>query len=135
MTDIWIDHVQRPPHWVLQLRPFAQWLGLTNSSLNPICYCFIGDLYRSAKVIKTKYHQRLISLLSSSSSSSSIPRMFSFRRQKSSQRPGGVNQSSEDTFSEWCSHTSVYENPSQMVSLQSLSERTGSRSTSDLTDL
>ncbi|KAG5280163.1 hypothetical protein AALO_G00085670 [Alosa alosa] len=138
LADIWIDHVQHPPHWVLQLRPFAQWLGLTNSSLNPICYCFIGDLYRSAKVIKSKYHHRLISLLSSSStasSSSSIPRMFSLRRQKSGQRSGKMTQVSEETFSEWCSHTSVYENPSQMVSLQSLSEKTGSRSTSDLTNL
>uniref|UniRef100_A0A3B3SKN4 G-protein coupled receptors family 1 profile domain-containing protein n=1 Tax=Paramormyrops kingsleyae TaxID=1676925 RepID=A0A3B3SKN4_9TELE len=53
VAEIWIDREEPPPSWILQLRPFAQWLGLTNSSLNPICYCFIGDLYRSAKVIKT----------------------------------------------------------------------------------
>uniref|UniRef100_A0A3B3SDZ0 G-protein coupled receptors family 1 profile domain-containing protein n=1 Tax=Paramormyrops kingsleyae TaxID=1676925 RepID=A0A3B3SDZ0_9TELE len=61
VADLWIDRVLHPPPWVLQLRPFAQWLGLTNSSLNPFCYCFIGDLYRSARVIRTKYHTRLIS--------------------------------------------------------------------------
>ncbi|XP_077379803.1 neuropeptide FF receptor 2 isoform X2 [Festucalex cinctus] len=49
VADLWIDRELRPPSWLLQTRPFAQWLGLTNSSLNPICYCFIGDLYRSAK--------------------------------------------------------------------------------------
>nr|XP_033819751.1 orexin receptor type 2-like [Geotrypetes seraphini] len=70
LLDIWIDFniPQSSQHvdlslWVLHLRPFAQWLGLTNSSLNPICYCFVGDLYRSAKEIKSKYHQRMVSLL------------------------------------------------------------------------
>ncbi|KPP57191.1 neuropeptide FF receptor 2-like, partial [Scleropages formosus] len=53
VADMWIDCKSHPPVWVLQLRPFAQWLGLTNSSLNPICYCFVGDLYRTARVIKT----------------------------------------------------------------------------------
>ncbi|KAM9857027.1 uncharacterized protein ACBR49_000701 [Aulostomus maculatus] len=71
LADLWIDCEQRPPSWLLQTRPFAQWLGLTNSSLNPICYCFIGDLYRSAKVIRTRYYQKVASLFSSSSFSSS----------------------------------------------------------------
>ncbi|CAJ1054019.1 galanin receptor type 2-like [Xyrichtys novacula] len=72
LTDLWIDCNQRPPSWLLQARPFAQWLGLTNSSLNPICYCFIGDLYRSAKVIRTRYYQKVASLFGSASFSSSV---------------------------------------------------------------
>lgn len=71
LADLWIDCEERPPSWLLQTRPFAQWLGLTNSSLNPICYCFIGDLYRSAKVIRTRYYQKVASLFGSSSFSSS----------------------------------------------------------------
>ncbi|KAM9363752.1 neuropeptide SIFamide receptor-like [Symphorus nematophorus] len=71
LADLWIDCEQTPPSWLLQARPFAQWLGLTNSSLNPICYCFIGDLYRSAKVIRTRYYQKVAALFSSSSFSSS----------------------------------------------------------------
>ncbi|XP_044046926.1 neuropeptide Y receptor type 2-like [Siniperca chuatsi] len=71
LADLWIDCEQRPPSWLLQTRPFAQWLGLTNSSLNPICYCFIGDLYRSAKVIRTRYYQKVAALFGSSSFSSS----------------------------------------------------------------
>lgn len=71
LADLWIDCEQRPSSWLLQTRPFAQWLGLTNSSLNPICYCFIGDLYRSAKVIRTRYYQKVAALFSSSSFSSS----------------------------------------------------------------
>lgn len=71
LADLWIDFEQRPPSWLLQTRPFAQWLGLTNSSLNPICYCFIGDLYRSAKVIRTRYYQKVASLFGTSSFSSS----------------------------------------------------------------
>lgn len=71
LADLWIDCEQRPPSWLLQTRPFAQWLGLTNSSLNPICYCFIGDLYRSAKVIRTRYYQKVAALFSTSSFSSS----------------------------------------------------------------
>lgn len=72
LADLWIDCEQRPPSWLLQTRPFAQWLGLTNSSLNPICYCFIGDLYRSAKVIRTRYYQKVASLFGTSSFSSSV---------------------------------------------------------------
>ncbi|XP_047433200.1 neuropeptide FF receptor 1-like [Mugil cephalus] len=71
LADLWIDCEQRPSSWLLQTRPFAQWLGLTNSSLNPICYCFIGDLYRSAKVIRTRYYQKVAALFSTSSFSSS----------------------------------------------------------------
>lgn len=71
LADLWLDCEQRPPSWLLQTRPFAQWLGLTNSSLNPICYCFIGDLYRSAKVIRTRYYQKVAALFGTSSFSSS----------------------------------------------------------------
>nr|XP_057902595.1 neuropeptide FF receptor 2-like [Doryrhamphus excisus]XP_057902605.1 neuropeptide FF receptor 2-like [Doryrhamphus excisus]XP_057902614.1 neuropeptide FF receptor 2-like [Doryrhamphus excisus]XP_057902623.1 neuropeptide FF receptor 2-like [Doryrhamphus excisus]XP_057902633.1 neuropeptide FF receptor 2-like [Doryrhamphus excisus] len=71
LADLWIDREQRPPSWLLQTRPFAQWLGLTNSSLNPICYCFIGDLYRSARVIRTRYYQKVASLFGTASFSSS----------------------------------------------------------------
>lgn len=71
LADLWIDCEQKPPSWLLQTRPFAQWLGLTNSSLNPICYCFIGDLYRSAKMIRTRYYQKVASLFGPSSFSSS----------------------------------------------------------------
>ncbi|XP_062243070.1 neuropeptide FF receptor 2-like [Platichthys flesus] len=67
LADLWIDCEQRPPSWLLQTRPFAQWLGLTNSSLNPICYCFIGDLYRSARVIRTRYYQKVAAIFGSSS--------------------------------------------------------------------
>ncbi|XP_068607173.1 neuropeptide FF receptor 2-like [Brachionichthys hirsutus] len=71
LADLWIDCEERPPSWLLQTRPFAQWLGLTNSSLNPICYCFIGDLYRSAKVIRTRYCQKVAALFGTSSFTSS----------------------------------------------------------------
>ncbi|XP_069545497.1 neuropeptide Y receptor type 2-like [Brachyistius frenatus] len=71
LADLWIDCEQKPSSWILQTRPFAQWLGLTNSSLNPICYCFIGDLYRSARVIRTRYYQRVAALFNSTSFSSS----------------------------------------------------------------
>nr|XP_056722560.1 QRFP-like peptide receptor [Euleptes europaea] len=78
MMDLWIEFnspksLQAPPPWVLQLRPFAQWLGLTNSSLNPICYCFMGNLYRSAKEMKSRYHKKMASLLSFSLSKKSAP--------------------------------------------------------------
>ncbi|XP_069503711.1 QRFP-like peptide receptor [Ambystoma mexicanum] len=80
LLDIWIDfnipqtsQEEAPSPWILQLRPFAQWLGLTNSSLNPICYCFVGDLYRSAKLMKSRYHRRMISMFSFSLSEGSPP--------------------------------------------------------------
>uniref|UniRef100_A0A8C8SCH6 G-protein coupled receptors family 1 profile domain-containing protein n=1 Tax=Pelusios castaneus TaxID=367368 RepID=A0A8C8SCH6_9SAUR len=90
MMDIWIDFNNpkslqdvTPSPWVLQLRPFAQWLGLTNSSLNPICYCFVGNVYRSAKEMKSKYHQRMVSLfnfsLSEGNAPSSVPELLSYR--------------------------------------------------------
>ncbi|KAG9279960.1 neuropeptide FF receptor 2-like [Astyanax mexicanus] len=134
VADILIDREIHPPHWILQTRPFAQWLGLTNSSLNPICYCFLGDLHRSAKVLKSKYHQRVVSLLRTSSSKK-LPRLLSFKRQSSSsQRHGPRIQVSEETLSDWCSHTSIGDS-NQMLSLKSLSERASSRSTPDLTGL
>lgn len=71
LADLWIDHEQTPQPWLVQTRPFAQWLGLTNSSLNPICYCFIGDLYRSAKVIRMRYYQKVAALFGTSSFSTS----------------------------------------------------------------
>lgn len=67
LADLWIDHEHSPPPWLLQTRPFAQWLGLTNSSLNPICYCFIGDLYRSARGIRLRYYQKVAALFGTSS--------------------------------------------------------------------
>ncbi|XP_075037585.1 QRFP-like peptide receptor [Mixophyes fleayi] len=89
ILDIWIDfNIPKPSQdvtpsaWILQLRPFAQWLGLTNSSLNPICYCFVGDLYRSAKQMKSMYHNRMVSLFSfsfSDSSPPSIPKLLSYK--------------------------------------------------------
>nr|XP_055061853.1 gastrin/cholecystokinin type B receptor-like [Misgurnus anguillicaudatus] len=55
VADMWLDReLLHPPHWLLQARPFAQWLGLTNSSLNPFCYCFIGDLHRSARALRLR---------------------------------------------------------------------------------
>ncbi|KAJ8001424.1 hypothetical protein DPEC_G00169360 [Dallia pectoralis] len=66
VTEFWMDRVLHPPQWLMLTRPFALWLGLTNSSLNPICYCFIGDLHRGAKVFRTHYHRRLAALFSAS---------------------------------------------------------------------
>uniref|UniRef100_A0A8C5Q6I5 G-protein coupled receptors family 1 profile domain-containing protein n=1 Tax=Leptobrachium leishanense TaxID=445787 RepID=A0A8C5Q6I5_9ANUR len=73
--DIWIDInmfylpngevLHHPKHeWILQTRPFAQWLGLTNSTLNPLCYCFVGNLYRSAKRFRDSYREKLASVFS-----------------------------------------------------------------------
>ncbi|XP_046898257.1 galanin receptor type 1, partial [Hypomesus transpacificus] len=64
LADLWIDRErQRPPSWLLQSRPFAQWLGLTNSSLNPLCYCFLGDIYRSARLLHSRYRQQRLAQL------------------------------------------------------------------------
>ncbi|XP_036388338.1 QRFP-like peptide receptor [Megalops cyprinoides] len=142
VADIWIDREERPPPWILQLRPFAQWLGLTNSSLNPICYCFIGDLYRSAKVIKSRYHQRLISFFSSSFSeeppaSTPLPKLLSFKSQAEVQKET-ICEVTEEDFSDWCPNSNAHEAPptsTQQVSLHILSVRAGSRTTSDQTSL
>uniref|UniRef100_A0A669QSS5 G-protein coupled receptors family 1 profile domain-containing protein n=1 Tax=Phasianus colchicus TaxID=9054 RepID=A0A669QSS5_PHACC len=99
LMDIWIDfNIPKslqdvtPSPWILQLRPFAQWLGLNNSSLNPICYCFVGNLYRSAKEIKSKYHQRMISLfnfsLSEGTTRSSVLELFSYQSPMEPARKG-----------------------------------------------
>ncbi len=81
-VDIWIDsNIPSSPdgndelsnvehHWILQSRPFAQWLGLTNSSLNPLCYCFVGNLYRSAKRFRESYREKMSSVLSLTNKSS-----------------------------------------------------------------
>lgn len=128
VADILIDREVHPPHWVLQARPFAQWLGLTNSSLNPICYCFLGDLYRSARAVRSKYHQRMLSVLRSSSSFK-LSSLLSIKSQQSGRRQAAVSQVSVETLSDWCS------NNSQMVSLQSLSERTVYTSNTELSKL
>lgn len=108
VADIWIDHEVDTPPWLLQLQSFAQWLGLTNSSLNPICYCFIGDLYRSAKVFKTKYRQRLLPFLRSSSSNS-LPKMLANKQTTSTQHGETVCCRLEERFSDWYSHGSTCE--------------------------
>ncbi|CAH2307321.1 galanin receptor type 1-like [Pelobates cultripes] len=101
MLDIWIDfnipqssQDVAPSPWILQLRPFAQWLGLTNSSLNPICYCFVGDLYRSAKQMKTMYQNRMVSMFSfsfSDSSPHSIPKLLSYKNSMHSMKGSKKN--------------------------------------------
>ncbi|MFT7812052.1 neuropeptide FF receptor 2-like [Arapaima gigas] len=134
LTDIWIEREEHPSPWVLQLRPFAQWLGLTNSSLNPICYCFIGDLYRSAKVIKTRYHQRFISFFSSSFSeephaSTPLPKLLSLKRQMTPEDMSKVDRK----FSNWCPHSSICQ--ITQVSLHSPPATRDPRNTSDQTSL
>ncbi|XP_078273817.1 QRFP-like peptide receptor [Rhinoraja longicauda] len=91
LVDIWLDFnsevvskdSEASSERIMHFRPFAQWLGLTNSSLNPICYCFVGDLYRSAKEIKSKYRRTLVSLfnysLSEGSTRSTIPKLLSYK--------------------------------------------------------
>ncbi|XP_007444054.1 QRFP-like peptide receptor [Python bivittatus] len=90
LMDIWIEfnspkslQDEDPSPWVLQLRAFSQWLSLTNSSLNPICYCFVGNLYRSAKEMRSRYQKKMVSLLSFSPSEkslpSSVPELHSYR--------------------------------------------------------
>ncbi|XP_063788487.1 QRFP-like peptide receptor [Pseudophryne corroboree] len=101
MLDIWIDfNIPKPSQdvtpsaWILQLRPFAQWLGLNNSSLNPICYCFVGDLYRSAKHMKSMYHNRMVSLFSfsfSDGSPPSIPKLLSYKNSLHSTKRSKLN--------------------------------------------
>ncbi|XP_066560721.1 galanin receptor 2a [Amia ocellicauda] len=94
VVDIWIDfnmpnalggeddleHVKH--EWILQGRPFAQWLGLTNSTLNPLCYCFVGNLYRSAQRFRKSYREKFSSVFSlastRASTSSSVPKLVSY---------------------------------------------------------
>ncbi|XP_028670427.2 QRFP-like peptide receptor [Erpetoichthys calabaricus] len=98
MVDIWIDFnspdsqkEETPSPWVLNVRPFAQWLGLTNSSLNPICYCFVGDLYRSAKEMKSRYQRRIMSFFRLSLSEElSSSRKISFKRSVNASRKDSV---------------------------------------------
>ncbi|XP_044155392.1 gastrin/cholecystokinin type B receptor-like [Bufo gargarizans] len=94
VVDIWIDinmshtlsgealgHLQHD--WILQVRPFAQWLGLTNSTLNPLCYCFVGNLYRSAKRFRNSYRERIISIFNMSLTQApgdpSVPRIHHYK--------------------------------------------------------
>lgn len=79
VVDIWLDfHMpedrgavpERVEHeWVLQSRPFAQWLGLTNSALNPLCYCFVGELRRSARRLANSYREKVSNLFGKARSS------------------------------------------------------------------
>ncbi|XP_076136286.1 galanin receptor type 3 [Alosa pseudoharengus] len=69
----------QPPSWLLQARPFAQWLGLTNSSLNPICYCLVGDLHRSARQLRARYRGPSPA---SALALASLPKIFSFGREE-----------------------------------------------------
>ncbi|KAM4691849.1 galanin receptor 2a-like [Rhinophrynus dorsalis] len=95
--DIWIDinmssfpsgvamgHLHH--EWILQVRPFAQWLGLTNSTLNPLCYCFVGNLYRSAKRFRSSYREKLASVFSLSLTQPpgdiSVPKLIHYRASK-----------------------------------------------------
>lgn len=111
VVDIWIDfnmpdsldrkdendanYVQH--EWILQGRPFAQWLGLTNSALNPLCYCFVGNLYRSAKRFRKSYREKLSSVFSlsfqQSSMSSSVPKMMDCSRTQSEKHVPETNAS------------------------------------------
>ncbi|XP_061077968.1 gastrin/cholecystokinin type B receptor [Conger conger] len=100
VVDIWIDfnmpnalggdeELDDVKHqWILQGRPFAQWLGLTNSALNPLCYCFVGNLYRSAQKFRKSYRAKLSSVFSlhlsqSSTSTTSVPTLLSYSRPSS----------------------------------------------------
>ncbi|XP_006635448.2 galanin receptor 2a [Lepisosteus oculatus] len=81
----YLDHVEH--EWILQGRPFAQWLGLTNSALNPLCYCFVGNLYRSAQKFRKSYREKFSSVfslpLAQTSTSSSVPKLVSYSRSSS----------------------------------------------------
>ncbi|XP_023678438.1 galanin receptor 2a [Paramormyrops kingsleyae] len=104
VVDIWIDfnmpdaleereydmdHVNH--QWILQGRPFALWMGLTNSALNPLCYCFVGNLYRSAQRIRKSYKKKLSSVfsmpLSGAPGTRSAPMHLSCRRDSSERCP------------------------------------------------
>ncbi|KAM4031485.1 QRFP-like peptide receptor [Anomaloglossus baeobatrachus] len=104
VVDIWIDiNMSYMPSnealghfkhdWILQVRPFAQWLGLTNSTLNPLCYCFVGNLYRSAKRFRNSYRERIVSIFSMSLTQApgdpSVPRLLHYKapREQDDQQP------------------------------------------------
>ncbi|XP_069611029.1 QRFP-like peptide receptor [Ranitomeya imitator] len=104
VVDIWIDiNMSYMPsdevlghfkhEWILRVRPFAQWLGLTNSTLNPLCYCFVGNLYRSAKRFRNSYRERIVSIFSMSLSQApgdpSVPRILHYKgsREQVEQEP------------------------------------------------
>ncbi|XP_010862331.2 gastrin/cholecystokinin type B receptor [Esox lucius] len=104
VVDIWLDfnmtlslekeevdvnHVNH--EWILQGRPFALWLGLTNSALNPLCYCFVGNLHRSAKRFRKSYQQKLSSVFSVQNprqssmpmGNTSMPKLLPYNRSQS----------------------------------------------------
>ncbi|XP_038676629.1 gastrin/cholecystokinin type B receptor-like [Scyliorhinus canicula] len=122
VVDIWLDFNTEDAsrdddtssEWIMHFRPFAQWLGLTNSSLNPICYCFVGDLYRSAKEIKNKYRRTLVSLfnysMSEGSTRSSLPKLLSYREScQNSTKEFNFIESKEEKFKDCCSPSGICE--------------------------
>ena len=80
--------------WLLHGRPFAQWLGLTNSALNPLCYCFVGNLCRSAKRFRKSYREKMSSVFSLSRSSSVTT--TSVRKTKKASRRAQSEKERED---------------------------------------
>ncbi|XP_070580752.1 QRFP-like peptide receptor [Ptychodera flava] len=48
VATIWFDYksIEASGTFSVTVFPFLQWLGLCNSSLNPICYCFLSKTYR-----------------------------------------------------------------------------------------
>lgn len=125
VVDIWIDFNMPPTteqnpleqvqhEWILQGRPFAQWLGLTNSALNPLCYCFVGNLYRSAKRFRKSYNEKLSSIFSVQQSSVS---------KSSSEYPSFHRASSRRGASErhgWTSCVSLKEKLTKSKSISSI---------------
>ncbi|XP_078082183.1 QRFP-like peptide receptor [Mustelus asterias] len=116
VIDIWIDFKMPSaeqddahPGWILHLRSFAQWLGLTNSSLNPLCYCLMGNLYRSVKRIKQSYRDRFTSAfklnMSQTPSTSSI--LLSYRASSDISKREFNNWSGTQTLTKCKSVSSV----------------------------
>ncbi|XP_077980597.1 QRFP-like peptide receptor [Glandiceps talaboti] len=48
VATIWFDFntTKAGGYFSVEILPFLQWLGLCNSSLNPVCYCFLSKTYR-----------------------------------------------------------------------------------------